>query len=107
MSRGIGKVQSSALKLLRESGGNTTLETLRWDLWEISSCADRSSQGLPAVNDYLPNSWNTSVARAVYKLAECDRKRMVLTERKLTSTAEFVLHYPDKTLSARTRFLRR
>jgi hypothetical protein len=55
----------------------------------------------------LPGAWNTSVARAVIKLAKCNPIRITQTKHKLTSTEEFLQHFPNKTLSARMRHLRR
>jgi len=54
----------------------------------------------------LPLKWNSSIARALNGLVEKNRSKIVETRRKLISLDEVLMHYPDKTLSTRSRYLR-
>ena len=80
-----------------------TLETLRWGVW---TAENQDFTELPAADVILTKSVNSSIGRSTSKLADSDPKQIEIEERKLTSTEEFLVHYPNKTFSARLRFLR-
>ena len=96
MSRGPGKMQEAILRSLRTSQGGMTVETMRWGLFE-------ESDGFSPGQD-LPNSWNTSLARATKGLEE--RGFVDIVPRLLVSLEECVRHYPAKTMQAGKRALR-
>ncbi len=96
MSRGLGALQESVLQALRAAAHPTTEETLRWSLRENCD-ANRVCEG-------LPNSWNTSFARAIQGLAE--RGLLSIEARRLETFEECVRHYPGKTLDGEKRSLR-
>lgn len=97
MSKGPGTQQEGILRAL---GGERvwTAEALRWFLFEQGGNRELSHQGK------LPNTWNTSFARAVDRLGELGRIK--ITSRPLESFEECVEHYPGKTLKAEARKLR-
>jgi hypothetical protein len=92
MSRGLGQLQQRILAELRNSG--STLETLRWSLWDETG----------SVAGKLPQTWNTSVTRAVETLE--DRRDIMIDSRPLASLEEWVKHYPGKSLYIQVRKLR-
>jgi len=104
MSRGIGAKQSAILQYLADHGGSSTLETVRWGLWDG---AHPPPAGILDATGELSASWNTSLSRAAKGLTEAEPQRIAVTKRKLLSLEEFLEHYPNKTLSHRNRYLRR
>ncbi len=54
----------------------------------------------------LPQAWNTSVSRAVDRLASPARPKIIIESRPLKDWQELVDHFPGKTLIASTRELR-
>jgi hypothetical protein len=103
VSRGIGRLQSEILTQLSASAAPTTLESLRWCLWERSSTIPSS---LPEQNVSLPRAWNTSIQRAALSLSSPRHAKLVIERRRLSTIEEFLTHFPNKTLIARTRYLR-
>lgn len=100
MSKGPGKLQQGILRAAEEVAEfGTTVEGLRWSLYELS--------GRPALQagGELPTAWNTSFRRAIKGLA--DREIVTITSRPLASFEECVEHYPGKTLKVDARGLRR
>ncbi len=89
-------MQEAVLHSLRTSQGETTVETMRWELYE-------ESDNFSTTRD-LSNSWNTSLARATKGLEE--RGLVDITARLLVSLEECVRHYPGKTMQAEKRALR-
>lgn len=96
MSRGAGRLQRMILDRLRQRNCETTCETLRWELWDETG----------EVASSLPNSWNTSIDRAAKGLCLAG-SHVRMEYRRLNSLDEFLVHYPNKTLSADTRCLRK
>jgi hypothetical protein len=54
----------------------------------------------------MPGAWNSSLTRALDRLAESGDRRVIIERRRLVSLDEFVRHYPGKSLVAKTRSLR-
>lgn len=97
MSRGLGIIQQAILALLKGRDGALPMESARWLLYE----ADQS----PITEGKLPNDWNTAILRAAKSLEE--RGLIAITSRRLESFRECVEFYPDKTLIAGRRELRK
>lgn len=96
MSRGLGQLQQSILAEVEKARNKpTTLETLRWTLWD----------GKASPVGRLPQSLNTTVDRGVKSLA--DRGQLFVQSRPLEDLDEWVAHYPSKTLSIQIRDLRK
>ncbi len=96
MSRGIGLLQQSIIREVKEPGnGLTTFETLRWTLWS----------GTASSNVNLPQAWNTSVDRAVRTLTK--RGDLSVESRPLANLNEWVAHYPGKSLNIQIHELRK
>ena len=109
MSRGPGKKQRDICDLLAANPAPTTFETLRWALFEqghadASSSPDDSPGRLR--DGKMPGSWNSSLTRALERLAEGGERRVIIRRRRLASMDEFVRHYPGKSLVVKTRKLR-
>ena len=66
---------------------------MRWDLFDASNHFARAQD--------LPNSWNTSLARAAKGLE--NHGFIHIARRRLQSFEECIRYYPDKTLQNRTR----
>lgn len=94
MSRGPGKLQREIFAFLQQYDGPVTLENLRWEL--------RKNRDSPN----LTKSWSFAVERAVRNMASPKRGLLTVEKRRLVSLAEWVKHYPDKTLDGTVRQLR-
>jgi hypothetical protein len=103
MSRGLGKLQRGICEYLAASAAPVTYETLRWELLD-----QRKQANSPARlrDGRLPATWNSSLTRALDGLADDGERRVTIERRNLESMAEFVRHYPGKSLIASTRRLR-
>lgn len=97
MSRGLGKIQVWLLEEVRSAScASSTIESLRWKYFEThGDCCDQAD---------LPNSTSIKVTRAVETLS--DRNLLTLTCRGLANFDECLLHYPQKTLSGKSRLIR-
>ena len=84
------------------------METLRWELWE-NNPADKppNCSFLPPAKERLNSSWNNSFRRSCLALAKMRPAPIRITKRKLMSVDEVLKHLPNKTLSSRTRHLRK
>ena len=89
-------MQNAILRLLQSGRGETTIETMRWSLYE--------SAGKSSSAPTLPGAWNTSVSRAAKGLHE--RGLVEIASRRLESFEECVQHYPGKSMNAQKRALR-
>lgn len=96
MSRGPGKLQAAIIEHVRASEAPTTLETMRWVLYE-------PVKGRPVPVDELPGTWNSSFTRAVHELAAEPRLMLEIERRPLASLEECVEHFPNKTLDRAAR----
>lgn len=87
MSRGPGSLQREIIKHLRARGGQSTLESIRWELH------GQSNAGCD-----LPKATAFAVTRAVRSLASVAQgKRLIIEKRSLANLEEWVAHYPNKT----------
>lgn len=103
MSRGYGKRQKEILAYLQERPGETTYETLRWDFFFSKEPSTSEALGGDAS---LPAKLNCSLTRAVNSMLRTSHSGIIECRRPLQSLDELFMHYPNKTLSVRTRFLR-
>jgi hypothetical protein len=113
MSLGYGKQQTAILDYLDRCLGNTSFESLRWALYEeqeqqcrLSAATDSHHPAIPGEAIRLPNSWNTTVRRAMLGLCDRSPSPIRIEKRRLNSLDEVVTQYPNKSFSARVRFLR-
>ena len=61
MSRGLGTTQLTILRHLKAAKSGTTLESLRWELWESKG---KLPARIPTSDEELPSPLNVSLARA-------------------------------------------
>ena len=100
MSRGLGSVQRAIVAHVLACRVPTTVETVRWALWDKS--LKLSKRGLCD----LPKAWNSSIDRAVRSLTGNAGGPVQLIRRRLASIDEVIEHYPNKTFGAKMRALR-
>jgi len=100
MSRGLGDLQRAVISFVTNAAAPVTVESMRWDLYDHLRKRAIPHAGL------LPPEWNTSVARAVKKLASDSRKYFTIERRPLISLEECVRHFPGKSLQIDIRRLR-